>query len=133
MAFVEINDIGKGRVRKGVDRSAVTENREVYDADGNPKKKATSLKFKGKNESLEIDNKPAKAPRAEAFLKGGETINTTTMLPSQDTVQPNVNTKLTETITKGMQAPEEPQGDTIGDRDMIVEAVPGPRTRKRDA
>jgi hypothetical protein len=26
----------------------VTENREVYDADGNPKKKATSLKFKGK-------------------------------------------------------------------------------------
>jgi hypothetical protein len=76
---------------------------------------------------------PAKAPRAEAFLKGGETINTTTMFPSQDTVQPNVNTKLTETITKGMQAPEEPQGDTIGDRDMIVEAVPRPRTRKRDA
>jgi hypothetical protein len=131
LVFIEINDIGKGHVRKGIDKSTITKNRKVYDAEGNPERKATNLQFRAKKKFLRIDNKPVEAPRAGTFPEGAETIDATTMLLSQDTVQPGVETRFTETITKVVQAPEEPQVHTLDDDDVIVEAVPGPRTRER--
>lgn len=80
---------------------------------------------------MRIDNKHAEASSTVTFPEGGETINATTMLPSQDAVQPGVETRLAVTIKKDVQAPRGARVHTLDDDDVTLETVIGPRTRKR--